>query len=491
MQKHLTPHGSYARSGTAVVIIAIVTFILYSHSANASVQEKSPPESPRNGTPSSDLPWQPGLGQPIKNVPVPQTPAPQPSTDLPAQAFPLPNARPIPMTDPLTGAPVQPAVNWPVVPAAFLQESATGQPATPESTQNPNSAATAGNPNLVDTGITTVSRGMESLPNSAGQVWRTYDISPYTFMMPNTKNPEQAIVEWIIKETGTEMWFMQPFGILSASGNELHVYHTPEVQDRIKPIVDRFVSSRGAAQVMGLRLMTIASPDWRRLSLTMMKPIPIETPGVEAWLMSKENAAVLAGQLRNRADFQEHSNGDLVLNDGQKFVLSKTRPVEFIRSLTWVNQGAGYYQPMNDRVDEGYSIDFSALSSLDGQTIEAIIGCKIDQIEKLQSVTIQVPSPGGQSQTAELQVPQMVSWRLNERFRWPSDQVLVLGCGVVATPGPQREALLGIPSLFNGTRRRAEALMFVEYKGKAATSPVVPPQASANANQMLPVNPNR
>jgi hypothetical protein len=245
------------------------------------------------------------------------------------------------------------------------------------------------------------------------------------------------------------------------------------------------VYSRGAPQVVGLRLMTISSPDWRRMALTIMKPVPIDSPGIEAWLMSKENAAMLAGQLRNRADYQEHANGDLVLNDGQKYVLARTRPIEFIRSLSWVNQGAGYYQPLTDRIDEGYTIDFSALGSLDGQTIEAIIGCKIDQIERLQPVTVQVPSPAGVSQNAELQVPQMVSWRLNERFRWPSDQVLVLGCGVVATPGPQREALLGIPALLNGTRRRAEALMFVEYKGRAVTNP------AANTGQMMPTVPRR
>lgn len=491
MQKHMkSPHGLASWSGMTVVMFAIMILVPGGQLAAGLVQQQPAPEPPPSETPASDLPWQPGLGQPIRNVPVPEPASASPSSGMPAQAFPLPNAQPIPTSDQQSGDSVPPQANWPVVPAAFLQEAGASptQPQAP--VPNPGNPTT-GNPNLVDAGITTVTRGMDSLPNSAGQIWRTYDISPYTYNVPNTKNPEQAVIDWIIKETGTEMWFMQPLGILNASGNQLHVYHTPEVQDRIKPIVDRFVSSRGAAQVLGLRLMTIASPDWRRLALTMMKPVPIDSPGVEAWLMSKENAAVLAGQLRNRADFQEHSNGDLVLNDGQKFVLSNTRPVEFIRSLTWVNQAAGYYQPLTDRVDEGYSIDFSALSSLDGQTIEAIIGCKIDQIEKLQSVMVQVPVSGGPSQNAELQVPQMVSWRISERFRWPSDQVLVLGCGVVATPGPQREALLGIPSLFNGTRRRAEALMFVEYKGKAASGPMVPAPATANSGQMMPINPNR
>ena len=45
-----------------------------------------------------------------------------------------------------------------------------------------------------------------------------------------------------------------------------------------------------------------------------------------------------------------------------------------------------------------------------------------------------VPSLAGGLQRVEIQVPQIVSWRLHERFRWPTNQVLLLSCGVVATP---------------------------------------------------------
>ena len=66
----------------------------------------------------------------------------------------------------------------------------------------------------------------------------------------------------------------------------------------------------------------------------------------------------------------------------------------------------------------------------------------------------------------EIQVPQMVSWRLKERFRWPADQVLLLACGVVAAPGPARTNILGIPNPFVGDSHRADALLFIEFKGR-------------------------
>jgi hypothetical protein len=69
-------------------------------------------------------------------------------------------------------------------------------------------------------------------------------------------------------------------------------------------------------------------------------------------------------------------------------------------------------------------------------------------------------------------VPQIVSWRLHERFRWPADHVLLLGCGVVASPTGEKMGPLGIPvpsipGIPLPVSGRADALLFVESKGKA------------------------
>ena len=61
-------------------------------------------------------------------------------------------------------------------------------------------------------------------------MWREYDISPYTLRVQDVAKPEQAIIDWILRETGTEVWFAEPLGILSASSTTLRVYHTPEMQ---------------------------------------------------------------------------------------------------------------------------------------------------------------------------------------------------------------------------------------------------------------------
>ena len=50
-------------------------------------------------------------------------------------------------------------------------------------------------------------------------------------------------------------------------------------------------------------------------------------------------------------------------------------------------------------------------------------------MDKLNPVELSLPVQGGQVDEAEL-MPQLVSWRLKERFRWPSDRLL-LSCGVI------------------------------------------------------------
>jgi len=121
-------------------------------------------------------------------------------------------------------------------------------------------------------------------------------------------------------------------------------------------------------------------------------------------------------------------------------------------------------------MQEGYSLQVSPLMSLDGNTIDAVIKCEVDQIEKLVPVNVDIPVSTGGAQRVQVQVPQVVSWRLHERFRWPANQVLMLGCGVVASPTQERMGPLGLPlpALPLTSSGRADALVMIECSGKAS-----------------------
>ncbi|NLE37520.1 MAG: hypothetical protein GX621_05795, partial [Pirellulaceae bacterium] len=94
-----------------------------------------------------------------------------------------------------------------------------------------------------------------ALPRDHGQVWREYDISEYTLRVTSTERPEQAVVDWILRETGYEAWHGEPLAILSCSPRKLHAYHTPDMQAVVAGIVDRFVGSQAESRAFSLRIV--------------------------------------------------------------------------------------------------------------------------------------------------------------------------------------------------------------------------------------------
>ncbi len=318
-----------------------------------------------------------------------------------------------------------------------------------------------------------VTKGQGVLPNDQGQVWREYDISPYTLRVRDVTKPEQAVIDWVLRETGTEVWFAEPLGVLSANSTTLRVYHTPEMHDRIRSILERFVAGDTSAHSLGMRLMTVGSPNWRARALSLLKPVDVKSPGVEAWLLTRENATAFYEQLKARADFREHNSPRLEIANGQSQTLARTQPRQYTRGIQ-LKKEFPFYDVIPGKIDEGYSLQISPLMSLDGQTMEAAITCSVDQIEKLVPLAIDVPT-GKESQRVQIQVPQMASWRLSERFRWPVNQVLLLSCGVVATPAPGATGMLSVLSPLGIATNRADALLMIEHRPPPVSGAPPPP----------------
>ena len=325
--------------------------------------------------------------------------------------------------------------------------------------------------------------GSGRLPNDHGQVWRQYDISlvasPRATGNLNDAKPEQAVIDWILRETGTDIWFGEPLGLLSANERTLRVYHTPEVQAQVAEIVERFTQPDAAKQAFGVRLVTMTSPNWRAKAMPRMVPVSVQSPGVEAWLLSREDAAVVYEQIRKRTDFREHSSPNLLIQNGQTHLIERRRPMAYVRGMRAVPNAPGGYQMELGQVDQGYSLALSPLLSQDRTTIDAVIKLETTQIEKLTSMALPTPTVANPRQTSRIQVPQTSSWRLHERFLWPADQVLLISCGVIADPGPQRPGMLGLPPI-TGKPPRADALLFVEAKGRFNDLIAAPQTANPN-----------
>jgi hypothetical protein len=311
-------------------------------------------------------------------------------------------------------------------------------------------------------------------PASTGAGGRqSYPIRTYTQAVQSTRRPQQAVIDWILRETGYETWHGEVEASLSADENEVRVSHTAEMQRTVKSIVDRFTNASALTRAFGVRVITLDEPDWRARAFRTMKAVPSQSPGVAAWLLEREHAATLLAELGKRSDYREppENNAQPMLENGQSFVLSSTRAINYLRDISGPKPPVAGPQPVPDQLTEGLALEFSPLLSADSRMVDAVLKCHIDQVEALRPVVVDVPVGVGMNQSVRLDVPQMSQFRLQERFRWPVDQVLLVSLGVVPSPYRPAQALVNIKSLSalnfgENVPPRCEVLVFIECKGK-------------------------
>lgn len=323
--------------------------------------------------------------------------------------------------------------------------------------------------------------GAPSLPTDANQYWETYDLRPYTKELSSVDRPQQAVIDWILRDTGTDVWFTEPFGFLNADRNTLRVYHNDQMHQLVRQSYERFVNGTTVPQAFGLRLIAVGNPNWRTRGHTLLRSVAAQSPGVNAFLASKENNALLMAMLRGRSDFKELASVTITTPNGQPQVLEQLRSRNFVREFQRADSWPPYL-PVTGEIQEGYRLHLSPLLSVDRQSVDLVVKCQIDQVEKFANVTLELPLPTGQVHSGQIQVPQLSSWRLHERFRWRSDEVLVLSCGVVAAPQApasntllgQGGSLIGLDRILPQTGERADALLVIEYLGDGDRTPTGP-----------------
>lgn len=400
---------------------------------------------------------------------------------------------------------------WPVgvVLGLSLAISAAGQAPPPPLPGEPATTAPAAVPSLDNAAVNppagnpAASSGLQSrrasgppkLPTDAGQYYEEYDIKPYTKELATVDRPQQAIVDWVLRETGTDAWFTEPFGFINADRNTLRVYHNEQMHQLVRGVHEKFVNGTTSPQLYGLRLLSVGNPNWRTRAHAMMRTVQAQSPGVNAYLISKENSAMLLAMLRGRTDFKELSSVDIVVQNGQSQVLEQLRGRNYVSDFKPIEGSWPPYMPVTGEIKEGYRLQVSPLLSVDKQTVDLVVKCNIDQVERLANVNLEMPLSTGQIYSGQVNVPQVASWRLHERFRWPADQVLLLSCGVVAAPQGAPNAsllgqgtnLIGLDRLLSPGGDRADALFLIEYRGDAAgrvgSTPSANGQGSPNTAQ--------
>lgn len=296
-------------------------------------------------------------------------------------------------------------------------------------------------------------RGDGPLPATAGQVWREHDIVPFTTVAG--VGSQRHVVDWILQDTGYATWHGEVVASLSADAKAVRCFHEPRIQERVADSVARFVAGAAAPHRFAIRVVGVKDPGWRVTLRGLLQPIPAATPGVQAWIASREEAAVVLGTLRNRPDFAELPTGPVLAANGVPAVVSGGRPRPYLRDLVPRPEVWPGWQPLSSSCDEGFAIDVQPLLTADLIGVEAVIRCRIDQVERMAPLPVAV---GGSGQRVSLEVPQLAAVRVGERMRWPASRVLVVGLGLVPWPVPAQND----PSTVTAVAPRTDVVVFIE-----------------------------
>ena len=285
------------------------------------------------------------------------------------------------------------------------------------------------------------------IPSDQGQIWKTYDLQP--FVAVNGPETEKHVVDWILQETGYPAWHGSAPAALSARDGQLSCFHTPEMQARVIEIVDRFVGEADKPHRFTVRVLGLTGPAWRSEARPALQPIPTATPGVQAWILPRANAAAVVAQLRARTDATELPTGPVQAGNGLPAVLAGGRKQEYVQDYAATPNAWPGWQQQRATCDEGLSIELHPLVSGDGSVVDAIFKCRIDQIERMAQVSL--PAPAGGPPIAA-QVPQVAAVRIVERFRWPASHTLVVALGFVPWPVPAQNGV--VAALISDVERR-------------------------------------
>ena len=230
-------------------------------------------------------------------------------------------------------------------------------------------------------------------PTTKGQVWREYDIRPYTLRVTSTDRPEQAIVDWILRETGYEAWHSEPVGLLQRQ---------PRRAPRLSHAGDagrRGRHRRSLRQLGGQRLRLHAPRRHGRQSELAGQGAADDDADPRA---VARRARLAAGQGKRAAAGLRAEPAHRLPRIQLVAAACEQRPVDrasrrcgrgsYVRGAIATQTAWPGYQPEMGTLEEGFSLEFSPLLALDLASADAVVKLRLNQVEKMLPVKLDLPT---------------------------------------------------------------------------------------------------
>jgi hypothetical protein len=292
---------------------------------------------------------------------------------------------------------------------------------------------------------------------------RTYDITRYT-SLPHSADatPQNALIEWIFRRTGSAAWHGDKLAVLCASRAQLRAYHDIKTLKIVDEMVKQFTDAVADFLTIRVHVVTAADPRWRYLVYTRMNSVGTGPQGQQAWVMSMQDAAMVRAQMAIDQRFDSRYDRSTKMANGQtlKVIVGMT-PINYIdgpRRESAVGLG---FQPSTAQLEEGVTLRLSPLLSYEGTAIDAAIDLKVNLVRRLHATKILTRREIGPVDMS-IDVPEASEARFNQTIRnWKLGQTLLISSGIQPGIFQSKEGLfnLRIPGTMPTT---TELLVFLD-----------------------------
>lgn len=317
-------------------------------------------------------------------------------------------------------------------------------------------------------------------PTERGQIYRSFDISRYTSLPHNDSQPQNALIEWIFRRTGSSIWHGEALAVLSASRAQLRVYHSRKVMEQVQEMVERFTDAQPSDYLkLRVRVVSAADTRWRYAVATRLNPIATGEQGQQVWTLSLEDAAMVRTQMQVYQGFKLLVDQVVTIINGQTLTVVKELDVEYISGPQRDSAVGLGYQPVSAKIKEGGVLRVSPLLTYEGDSLEVAIDLKANSVQKLHPTKILTRREVGPVDMT-IDVPEVGQTRLNQSIKgWKLGETLVISAGIHPGILQSKNGFLNL-RLPGTVPTKTEFLVFLDCETVGA-----PPPRTARARESV------
>ncbi len=312
-------------------------------------------------------------------------------------------------------------------------------------------------------------RREQQLRSQEGFDWFVEDITEYTSLphASSTERPEQALIEWIFRFTGSGVWFGEDLTVLSATPSQLRAFHNQEIREQVREVSRRFLDPWFHTLTMQVRVVLANDPNWRYEIFSELEPTRLAESfyggphGQQAWTIDADAAKLLLVRSDVERRFQTVVDRRFEVVNGQTAVLRSQfrEPTTYRAGLDRASRSAVGFEQRVEALNEGVSLRVSPLLRPELTTVDLAVDFSATAVRRFLPTSVIVPRQTGLAEMT-IDVPEVAHTRLNRTIEaWPLEQTLILSAGVLPGFLSNRGGLLNLIP-----QGKTELLVFLDIR---------------------------